>query len=202
MASERLDKYGNTVVAGDLVLDCGVEQPQQSCSDDEHREVKVKVLTDEEAKSGKYTMFDVVLPLPGSESIYPSNEIAESYRKALEKDGLSTEILIKRRGTYSVRGGYRNVIVRPGAVEWKVVYYTDPIQKLIETDADRVKKVPPMAEHRTPAEVPIKEGEVLRKALCIGFNLQSCAYATMCYRELLKKPTSQSYQTNLQKTRK
>lgn len=202
MASERLDRYGNTVVAGDLVVDSESEAAQASCGDDEHRDVKVKVLTDEEAKSGKYTMFDVLLPLPGSESTYPGNEMAESYKKALEKDGLSTEILVKRRGTYSVRGGYRNVIVRPGDVQWKVVYYTDPIQKLIETDGDRVRKAEPMVEHRTPGEVEVKEGEVLRKALCIGFNLQSCAYATMCYRELLKKPTSQSYQTNLQKIRK
>jgi hypothetical protein len=38
------------------------------------------VLTEEDIKSNKYSITDVVLPLPGHAVIYPTNEIGKMYR--------------------------------------------------------------------------------------------------------------------------
>ena len=48
--------------------------------------MEVKHITEEELS--KYTIFDVVMPLPGLTSIYPSNLIGERFREMLAADGL------------------------------------------------------------------------------------------------------------------
>lgn len=47
---------------------------------------KVKPLTEEDVS--KYTIFDVIMPLPGTDVAYPGGELGELYKEFLRRDGL------------------------------------------------------------------------------------------------------------------
>lgn len=51
----------------------------------------VKVLTQEDVDSGQYSIFDVIMPLPGYFIDYPPNMV-DYYKEMLEKDGLTLEL--------------------------------------------------------------------------------------------------------------
>ncbi|KAE8653624.1 hypothetical protein Csa_007328 [Cucumis sativus] len=105
-ASMRVQKYGiDKVVVGDLVYckenhtetaavqnseeyedeDCGDANSYDSCHLEEvcklglptERHKLVKAVTAGDVLSGNFTIDDVVLPLPGSRVLYPTNDIAE-----------------------------------------------------------------------------------------------------------------------------
>jgi len=47
---------------------------------------KVKALTGEDLP--KFTIFDVIMPLPGTDVAYPGGELGELYKEFLRRDGL------------------------------------------------------------------------------------------------------------------
>lgn len=85
------------VVEGDLIL---LEKEEVQLSDileeeelGEEKEVKskaqVRALDKEECD--KYTIYDIVLPLPGYDIIYPEH-LRNEYKEALEEHGLTLEM--------------------------------------------------------------------------------------------------------------
>lgn len=52
---------------------------------------KVKVVTQEEKDCGKYSIFDIVLPLPGHSVVYPPN-MKDYYEELLKADGLDLDM--------------------------------------------------------------------------------------------------------------
>ena len=84
-ASERIKKYGLKLVVGDLVMrkDAGGDGKEGWGGE---LNDKVKVVGEEDVKGGEYGITDVVLPLPGSEIMYPTNELKNVYKEILGKD--------------------------------------------------------------------------------------------------------------------
>ena len=50
---------------------------------------RVKTLTEEDVD--KYSIFDVVMPLPGNDVAFPGGELGQKYREYLIKDGLDPD---------------------------------------------------------------------------------------------------------------
>lgn len=62
----------------------------------EESKIPVKVLTQEDVDSGKYTIYDIVMPLPGFTIQYPPN-MKDYYEMLLQKDGLTLELKHKQK---------------------------------------------------------------------------------------------------------
>lgn len=54
---------------------------------------KIKVLSSEEDLNG-YTIFDVIMPLPGRDVAYPGGQLGERYKEFLKLDGLDPDNLV------------------------------------------------------------------------------------------------------------
>ncbi|KAL6657539.1 hypothetical protein ACP70R_005319 [Stipagrostis hirtigluma subsp. patula] len=169
-ASRRVEKYGiSQVVQGDLVYKKGCPLGEVTATDtleddDGHAnspemEISCETLPEEVIQSVKiadsedllkavYTFEDVVLPLPGSETLLPGNEVAGIYHEIAKKDGISLiESVhgVKDFSIASMKGGYRRVLQRPIDFEWDLMTYTDDNAPLVETDSDVLSKTQPSA---------------------------------------------------------
>ncbi|XP_039486394.1 pseudouridylate synthase 7 homolog [Drosophila santomea] len=220
IASRRIKEFGLKLIPGDLVYveqdQPGVveEQIQQSEALDEQKEEsndepmeaveeneaieeesvfkrKVRPLTAEDIASGKYKLSDVVLPLPGHDITYPSNECGAWYEEMLAEVGLSSEQLKHKEKTYALAGAYRKMIISSSDLKWSFRMYNTPEDTLIASDWELLKNIPVTPE---PAEA-----EANYMALLLEFSLPTAAYATMFLRELLKQDTSSASQTQLEK---
>lgn len=56
---------------------------------------RVKTLTEEDL--GKYTIFDVIMPLPGNDVAYPTGPLGERYREFLKLDGLDPDNFVRKQ---------------------------------------------------------------------------------------------------------
>lgn len=82
------------------------------------------VVTAEEAAAGTYSIDDVVLPLPGSESIYPTHATADVFRQLAEADGVSLDTAAHGSQDFSITalpGAYRHVLHHPADLEVRAV---------------------------------------------------------------------------------
>ncbi|KAG9451935.1 hypothetical protein H6P81_004839 [Aristolochia fimbriata] len=99
----------------------------------------VKVVSDEDLRSGEYSFDDVVLPLPGSRILYPTNDVADVYHDLAKKDGIDLNESVhnvKEFSITSMTGGYRKVFQRPLDYEWELLNYKDADVPLVKTDLD------------------------------------------------------------------
>ncbi|CAL5084237.1 unnamed protein product [Urochloa decumbens] len=158
-ASMRVEKYGSSkVVEGDLVYKKGCSLGEAATADtfdddDSHTnstemEISCETLPEEVVKSVKiadsedilnavYTFEDVVLPLPGSETLFPGNKVAGIYHEIAKQDGISLIESVHGIKDFSItgmKGGYRRVLQRPIDFEWDLMTYTDDNVPLVETD--------------------------------------------------------------------
>ncbi|CAL5339704.1 unnamed protein product [Camellia sinensis] len=172
-ASMRVQKNGiDQVVLGDLVY-CKGESTEKvtgisssecegdSCNDTyecsqldeisetvlpEEKSNSVKAIDEDDLVAGNYTTEDVVLPLPGSRVIYPSNDIGKVYHDLAKKDAISlTESVhsVKEFSITNMTGGYRRVFQKLKDFEWEILRYTDGNIPLAETDLDIIAKSKP-----------------------------------------------------------
>ena len=176
-ASERWSRYGPTVIKGDLIL---IERGSSSTivkdELDENGEVVVhpegtevavsandiferaRALTAEEATSGKYTIFDIVLPTPGYDIEYPNNDIGDFYKDFMASErggGLDPADMRRNIRDFSLSGSYRKLIAAIGE-DFEAnasIYYADA-EQLVETDWEKLQKSRPKEENKTGFDVP------------------------------------------------
>lgn len=209
VASKRIAKYGLNIIPGDLVFkdkissetseiiettDANTEQENPTDEEiikvDEKKRFKQKVQTipEEELKNEKYTVFDIVLPLPGYDVTYPDNELKTWYDEFLAEYDLSSEKLKTNVKQYSLAGTYRKLFTKPENMSWEFKRYNSPTSVLIASDYEKLK------DKRADDDIP--DGSF--KALLLDFCLPSSAYATMALREILKADTSSMNQAKLE----
>lgn len=165
-ASHRWKRFGATVIEGDLVLvddhkekvelepkldqvDADGEAIVRPTDDDqavdpEDRFTRARALTKDEAESGTYTIFDVVLPTPGYDVLYPANELAEFYEDFMGSErggGLDPHDMRRKWKDASLSGSYRKLLARPSKdFSFDVKVYKDEHEQFIDTDLDRLEK--------------------------------------------------------------
>jgi len=167
VASERWSRYGSKVVPGDLVIvDRQAERAvHQQDEIDEAGEVvirpaaddtavthddlfeRAKALTVEEAESGNYTIFDVVLPTPGFDIEYPNNALGDFYKEFMASErggGLDPANMRRPQKDFSLSGSYRKLIGQAGKnMSFEVKAYSEETEQLVETDLEKLNKSKP-----------------------------------------------------------
>ncbi|KAI9730192.1 MAG: hypothetical protein M1834_005956 [Cirrosporium novae-zelandiae] len=238
-SSERWKRYGDKVVEGDLVLvnehKDKVTSEQEDTVDAEGEVVihpsgedramdaddrfeRARALTAEEASSSFYTIFDIVLPLPGFDVLYPSNMV-EFYKSFMSSErGGGLDPFNMRRGwkDISLSGGYRKLLGRPGPnPSFEAHLYKKDDEQFVETDLEVIRKsggkvsnsclATPLvddageggnAKRDEPKEEKDKveeEEEEEKIAVVLKFQLGSSQYATMALRELAKSGGIRTY---------
>lgn len=197
IASLRVDKFGLNVIAGDLILEDSEGKPE---SNDQETETEVfeedirtdkyqraRPVTEEEAKSGKFTIYDVVIPTPGFDINYPEiPDIKASYKEIMGQDGLDPEDMVRKVKEFSFAGSYRQLIGKAKNLEYQIRHYEEPTQQLVYTDLDLLN----FKKKEETVEQILPEQGGSRVAIIIKFQLDVSAYATMALREVMKADTS------------
>ncbi|CAG8889683.1 unnamed protein product [Penicillium nalgiovense] len=207
-ASERWRLYGDRVVEGDLVIIqehrdkeiASVVEPAETVDADgeiivvpqaedsavaaEDMFMRARALTAEEAASGKYTIFDLVLPQPGYDIIYPENEMKEFYRRFMESEqggGLDPSNMRRPWKDISLSGSYRKIFSRmvTNNYSFDVKLYSKDDEQFVKTDLQKLKGEDKDADTTVADETPADKLAVILK-----FQLGSSQYATMALREL------------------
>ncbi|KAF7589308.1 hypothetical protein BBP40_004495 [Aspergillus hancockii] len=203
-AGERWRLYGDKVVEGDLVLihehrekEAGANGPAADVDADgeviiapqaedsayaaSDAFLRARPLTADEAASGKYTIFDVVLPLPGFDVLYPSNGMVDFYKRFMGSEqggGLDPFDMRRKWKDISLSGSYRKFLSRMGpdySVEVKL--YSKDDEQFVQTDLEKLNK---------KQESTVDTESADKVAVVLKFQLGSSQYATMALRELMR----------------
>ena len=152
VATRRWSQYGSRVIEGDLILlDTQALQDMNDGDDDdvldpstdwENFYAQVRPLTAQDIASGAYTIFDIVLPTPGYDVIYPNNEIGEFYKTFMEREengALDPYDMRRRHKEFSLSGSYRPIVARLlQKPEYIIRAYSDDNEQMYPTDIDLI----------------------------------------------------------------
>ncbi|CAH1784910.1 unnamed protein product [Owenia fusiformis] len=189
LVSRRIREHGLLPLVGDLVLRQDTIADQENTEEGQESEIPKRLtpelVTGETLSS--YSITDVVMPLPGFDIIYPSNEVGQWYKELLAVDGFDISSFKHKVRDYSLPGSYRRLLVKPTDVLWETYEYDDVTIPLANSDLDKLNGA---ADH-----VSVQGGKY--KALKVEFTLPSSTYATMAIREILKSDTSAAHQATL-----
>lgn len=206
IAGKRWEVCGDRAVEGDLVIVGEKDEPKAETDEvqlDQDGEpvirpsgddssapedpfTRARSLTKEEAESGKYNIFDVVLPLPGWDVEYPKNSIGKYYEELMASElggGMDPHKMRRNWKDASLSGSYRKMMSKPGGLTVEVKTCSDELEQLVETDAEKVLKQNGQAQENGQAKAEAK-GDKL--AVVLNMQLGSSQYATMALRELTK----------------
>ncbi|KAL9183859.1 hypothetical protein ACHAXT_004715 [Thalassiosira profunda] len=162
-ASERVRRWGLRPVKGDLYL-----EGDENCTGDETEAMIVQVVTD---PPESVDISQIVLPLPGYNVDYPSNEMGRLYQQLLKDDGidLSTKGNIPEA---TAKGIYRKLIQRANDLEWEAI------------------------PKDTGGQLDESEDPVVASAR-FTFELASGCYATVLLRELMLTTMARDSKVNI-----
>ncbi len=227
VAGERWTRYGDAVIEGDLVLvhehrDKEATDKPTKATDNQDQDgefiinptgtenanasdsgfERARPLTASEASSGRYSIWDIVLPQPGYDVEYPKNAIGTFYEDFMGSDkggGLDPHNMRRPWREISLSGGYRKFLSRPlEPLGYKVHLYTKEDEQFVETDLERLRKEEARETKKegeqkgeTKEDVEMEDGEEVEEkekkiAVVVTMQLASSQYATMALRELMK----------------
>lgn len=109
MATERIRLYGIKVVLGDLIK---VRESEQ-------------ILIVDETTLHNANIEDVVLPMPGFDSIYPKNEVLIFFEKIMKEENVS--FLKNVPDEAKIKGSYRRLIERADNVSYELTNDDDSV---------------------------------------------------------------------------
>ncbi|XP_033745406.1 pseudouridylate synthase 7 homolog [Pecten maximus] len=196
VVSRRIHEFGMRPVKGDLVLPSQSADMEQSLDGDEDEDegdgkrFQMQPIVVNESNIKDYTIYDVVMTIPGYDVMFPENAAKDWITEILEKDKLTIESFRHKNKQYTLKGTYRKMLARPTDVTWQIYKYDDVTLPLVLSDVDRLEG---MSE---PKSIP---GAAL-KALKLVMTLPPACYATMALREVLKMDTSSAHQSTLNQT--
>lgn len=100
-----------------------------------YKDKQVHIVTEEDMNSKKYSMDDVVLPLVGSNILYPLNDTGKLFSVMLKEDGLSRKTFETMEDKeLTLHGDYRKILCRPKDLHYDIKIYKHPLQPLLRTD--------------------------------------------------------------------
>lgn len=168
-ASKRWELFGKKVVEGDLVIaKIKAEKAEVKDEYDENGEIvihpaqndtavqqdnfeRARPLSADEAASGTYTIFDVVLPTPGFDVEYPQNKVGEfymSFMKSEEGGYLDPSNMRRSEKDFSLSGNYRTLLNKMEDLSFEVKIYHHETEQLTETDLQVLERDRPKNQDR------------------------------------------------------
>ena len=198
LASYRIENFVHRgkhgVIEGDFVLESQANSgtSEGSSSTEDGQLPEIHVVSAEEAAKNKFKLDQVVLPVVGSKTKLPEYA-RQVFDSLLGKYQLTTKAIqdFKDRD-FSCQGDYRKLICRPKDVKYEILEYDDPLEPLVQTEMMKIDDIELAARKFDETKHPCK-----LMAAQIEFTLPSSAYATIALRELMKRPTSTEYQSEL-----
>ncbi|KAL4977041.1 pseudouridine synthase [Aspergillus desertorum] len=187
--SPRAGGSGETATVdadGEIII---VPQAHDSAFAVEDTFTRARALTAAEANSGLYSIFDIVLPLPGFDVIYPPNKMTDFYKEFMSssRGGELDPFNMRRKWKdASLSGSYRKVLSRMGGdYSVDVWLYTRDDEQFVRTDLENLT-----SKTRDGGAVDVEkkeaESEGDKLAVVLKFQLGSSQYATMALRELMR----------------
>ncbi|KAI9829968.1 MAG: hypothetical protein M1819_005940 [Sarea resinae] len=171
-ATERLRRWGSQVIEGDLVIvekhhqvkatenadskaaptdevdDQGEPIIRPDVTDraasNEDSFIRARPLSKDEVASGQYSVFDIVLPLPGFDVVYPSNALGDFYKTFMASEqggGLDPYDMRRSWKDVSLSGSYRRLLSRIGE-DWEceVRGYVKEDEQMVRTDLEVLRE--------------------------------------------------------------
>lgn len=191
----KVDQDGEPIVLPSASANGGADDVTGfPATSDEDPFVRARPLSKDEAGSGRYTIFDVVLPLPGFDVVYPANETGkfyESFMASNEGGGLDPHDMRRGWKDISLSGGYRKMMGRPlgSGVEVELKVYRHNDEQMVQTDLEALLAQPEVKSSNGESKPESTDQEAVGEekiAVLLKMQLSTSQYATMALRELTK----------------
>lgn len=208
--SHRVTQHGLKLIPGDLVLE---KKEEVAVVDEDNFEIEdvakdnfitAKPLTEEDIQSGKYSIFDIILPTPGFDIHYPTF-MRDFYEEVMKKDDLSPFEMIRKVKEFSLPGSYRNILGKPKNINFKILNYINENDDILNSDLEILNNNTALKNGRQYSKNKLGKYFISdeqssktvfdknhKVAVILEFELGTSSYATMLLRELLKVETSRN----------
>lgn len=203
VASKRIELYGLQVREGDLILveRKNAESKKVTTIDEDGQEFeedvagtlsdKVRALTKEDIESGTYTIYDVVLPSPGYDVVYPTSpELLSVYEEVMAKDGLDPHNMSRRVQEFSLAGSYRPLMGKATHLSYRIIKHKDTNDPILRTDLELLHAKKEKDEELDKIIDYSGSEEATQTGIVLQMRLGVSCYATMALREFMKADTS------------
>lgn len=141
---QEVDESGEPIISASASASTSTGPHDATTKDNDTIYATARPLTASEAASSTFDITHIVLPLPGYDVTYPSNELGEFYKSFMASEaggGLDPYDMRRSWKDMSLSGGYRKVVVRPGeGMKAEVRTYGREDEQMVETDLERLNK--------------------------------------------------------------